>query len=118
MELPQDFVSRNGIGTLGGSSVAVLAVTAFFGKVLPTLDPRWVAVPLSLAFGIGVAAPMAKDWLDYVIGFVNGCLIFLTATGANQAAGKAEDKARGAKKPSEEPFAKKRENRIFRPWFA
>lgn len=121
MGLPDNYFDRNGIGTLAGSSGAVFIVTAVLFRLAPRFDPRWVAFGLSLVLGIGPAVPGAKDWLDYLLGALNGCLIFLTATGGNQAAGAAETLARAgslSKQPREEQFrARRSTQRFFKSWF-
>jgi hypothetical protein len=119
--LPDNYFDRNGIGTLAGSSGAVFIVTTALLRLVPGFDPRWVAFALSLALGIGRAVPGARDWLDYVLGALNGCLIFLTATGGNQAAGAAETRARTGSlsgKSEEQQFRARRESpKIFKSWF-
>jgi hypothetical protein len=122
MALPDNYFSRDGIGTLAGSSMAVFIVTTTVSKVAPAVNTVWVPFLLSIAIGLAPAISTAKDWMDYVIGTVNGCLIFLTATGGNSAAGAAETKIRGGAaagdKPHEEQFRAKREKpKIFKSWF-
>jgi hypothetical protein len=121
MALPSNYFDRNGIGTLAGSSAAVFIVTSVSLRLMPKFDPRWVAFVLSLALGIGPTVATAKDWLDYAIGALNGCLIFLTASGGNQAAGTVETRVRAGSlggKPKEEQFRARRDApRIFKSWF-
>jgi|HubBroStandDraft_6_1064221.scaffolds.fasta_scaffold802754_2 hypothetical protein len=121
MGLPDNYFDRNGIGTLAGSSGAVFIVNSVLFKLVPTFDPRWIAFVLSLALGIGRAVPGAKDWLDYVLGVLNGCLIFLTAAGGNQAAGAAETRVRAGSlsgKSKEQQFRARRETpTFFESWF-
>ena len=121
MGLPDNYFDRNGIGTLAGSSAAVVIVNTALFKLVPTFDPRWVAFVLSLALGVGRAVPSAKDWLDYCLGALNGFLIFLTAAGGNQTAAAAETRARSGSlsgKSQEQQFRARRETpKLFKSWF-
>jgi len=121
MALPDNYFSRDGIGTLAGASLIVVVVTNTLNSLAPKFNTRWTAFLLSLALGIGRAFAGAHDWLDYLLGALNGCLIFLTATGGNHTAGAAETRARAgslAGKSEEQQFRARREGpRFFKPWF-
>jgi hypothetical protein len=88
MQLPTEFFSQSTILTLAGASGAVYAVTSAIQHAIG-FNPRWFALLLSIVLGIGGAAALqAPTWLDYIVGLVNGCLIYCTAVGINSISAK------------------------------
>jgi hypothetical protein len=101
MTIDQDFVTKASILTFGGSSLAVLIISTTIQRVASKV---WIGFPLitSLIVG-GIVAAYSKGFnfqspLDWLVALVNCCLLFLTATGANEFA--AERPAGGIKKQS------------------
>ena len=87
MELPSELFNRQSILTLTGAAGAIYVVTAAAQHAL-NFNPRWLALGLSIAAGIvGASTIEASTYVDYLIGVVNGCLIYCTAVGINTLAG-------------------------------
>jgi hypothetical protein len=111
MENPQDFVTTTSILTFGGASVAVLVVSTAVQRVL---TKNWIVIPFATAMVVGftVAGASAKlsSPLEWLIAFVNSCLLFCTATGANEL---AAERPAGGTRPQGRP-----RGRWFVSWFA
>lgn len=93
------YMTWTSLGTLTGAVVAVVVV----GNTARTLlkwDSPFVAFAVSLVIVYGTAyragALAAMD--DWAIAFLNACLLFCTATGANDAAVAAKPKPAGQAK--------------------
>ena len=98
MPSEQEFVTTTSILTFAGASVAVLMISATVQRVL---SKTWIGIPFiaSLAVG-GIVAAYTKGFdphspLAWLVAFVNCCLLFCAATGANELA--AERPAGGFK---------------------
>lgn len=88
MELPTEFFSRTTILTLAGASGAVYVMTSTMQHAM-NFNPRWLALLLSIALGIGGALTLQVPMLvDYVVGLVNGCLIYCTTVGISSISAK------------------------------
>ena len=88
MQLPEEFFSRTSILTLAGASGAVYVVTSAMQHAM-NFNPRWLALLLSIALGVGGAATIqAPTLVDYVVGLVNGCLIYCITAGINNISAK------------------------------
>ena len=47
-------------------------------------NPKWLGLVLSIVLGlVGASTPAAPTYVDYLIGLLNGCLIYCTAVGIN-----------------------------------
>ena len=83
MKLPTEFFSQSTILTLAGASGAVYVVTSAIQHVM-NYNPRWLALLLSIVLGIvGAAVLESPTLIDYMVGLVNGCLIYCTTVGIN-----------------------------------
>jgi hypothetical protein len=85
--MPADFFTWGALGTLAAASGAVVVVsntvrrfTRLTGPVVPFV------VSLLITFGGGARSHALGDWdwSDWVITFLNSCLLFCTATGAQE----------------------------------
>lgn len=87
MDPHQQFVTTTSILTFGGASVAVLVVSTTIQRVV---GKTWILVPFATAMVVGFVAAQASSALsgplDWLVAFVNSCLLFCTATGANELA--------------------------------
>ena len=89
MSTDQQFLTTTSILTFGGSSLAVLVISATIQRVTSLVS---VGIPFIVSLVVGGAvATYAKTFnphspLDWLIAFVNCCHSFLTATGANELA--------------------------------
>ena len=84
----QDFFKLGTFATLAGSTGIVYVVCGGIQQVF-NYKPKWLALLISIIVSfIGLAIspmdPKIKDWVEYLIAFLNGFLIFMTATGTNQ----------------------------------
>ena len=85
----QQFVSTTSILTFGGASVGVLMIAATIQKVI---SKTWIAIPFAASLLVGtIVAAYSKNFhshspLDWLVAFINCCLLFCTATGANELA--------------------------------
>ena len=77
------FSTVNITGLAGASAAAVVAGNTFrvFG-----VPPKLTALAASFVIAFTVLAMRQEplQWLDWVLAFFNGCLIFCTATGMNE----------------------------------
>src|SRR5215471_15159180 len=85
-----DFLNPSTIGSFGGSTAAILAVTVALRKALRINTP---ILPLLLGLAISVALAYSqgslKSLLEWIVAVVNGCLLFLAVIGANEATNSA-----------------------------
>lgn len=87
MDLPKDFFTIQAILTLTGAAAAVLIVTNTFRKLFKIQSP-WIAAVLSMIFVYAGAyrTDALSDWVCWLLMFVNGCLLFCTTAGVQEAA--------------------------------
>src|SRR5437867_8005232 len=87
MVTTQQFVTTTSILTFGGASLAVFLISAAVQRVIAK---NWIVIPFIAAivvgFGIAKTAGTLDTFLDWLVAFVNCCLLFCTATGANELA--------------------------------
>jgi hypothetical protein len=85
MTVGQDFFTADSLGTVAGASVVIIVVTNTIRSV-GKIDHMAVPFVVSLLVSFGVAAQAGKleAWPDYAIAFFNACLLFCTATGAQE----------------------------------
>jgi hypothetical protein len=83
--MPADFFTWATLGTLAAASGAVVVVsntvrrfTRLTGPVVPFV------VSLLITFGGGARSHALGNWSDWVLTFLNSCLLFCTATGAQE----------------------------------
>lgn len=86
--MPSELFNRQSILTLTGAAGAVWVFTAALQHALD-FNPRWLALLLSVALGVGsVLTIQSAQPVDYLIGVLNGTLIYCTAVGVNALSGK------------------------------
>jgi hypothetical protein len=91
----QDYISAQSIATLGGASVAVLAVANTLHYLLK-VPGRWSASIMSLALAFGTQISFSQSgWFDYLIAFINSCVLFCTSLGLSDTVLKTRDKSQG-----------------------
>lgn len=81
----KDFLDPKTIGTFGGATVAIFAITATLRKAV-RLNSLIVPLVLAMALSFFLATNQGslKDGLGWFIAVVNGCLLFLAVVGANE----------------------------------
>jgi 4-amino-4-deoxy-L-arabinose transferase-like glycosyltransferase len=95
-----DYFTWQALGTLTGASVAVIIVSNTM-RVLFKRDSPWVGflVSVLMSFIGAYYSSSLISGLDYVLAFLNACLLFCTATGMNQAAVETKPTPEGQPKP-------------------
>lgn len=104
--LPPDFFTLQSFESLVGLSGITFVLTNTLRRVW-SFNPAWLGLLIAVAateFGCYYSGHRAVP--DYVINIVNGCLVFLTAAGGNEAVSPRSGANRGVA-PST----------FFRSWF-
>jgi hypothetical protein len=100
--LPKEFFTKESILTLLGAASATLIVCNALRRSI-NFSPKWLALIIALLISFaGAIESTAGSLLDYLLAFVNGCLIFCTAVGMNEGASNInipESPHRGIVKP-------------------
>lgn len=93
--IPNTFFTTESFASLAGSAAIVFVVCNALQAAL-NFNPRWLALAVSQAVAIyGTwASGNVHVPSDFFISFLNGCLIFATATGSGQIASSAKRKGR------------------------
>lgn len=84
-------------GTVAGASFAIVVVTNTLRSVFRWTTPL-VPFAVSILIGLGIAGFLAGKLhspADWIIGFLNSCLLFCTATGAHETALSAGQPSQG-----------------------
>jgi hypothetical protein len=98
MSLPREFFTPESMLTLAGASGSTFVVCNSLQKAFD-FNPRWLALAVAQIIVLaGTASSGANSVSDYLVGTVNGFLVYLTAAGGAAAAsdGRAGDAAREA----------------------
>ena len=87
VEGSQEWVTRASIAGFGVASAGVWAVSITFRKLL-NRDSVWIPfiAAMLIAFGLARNAEALNNWLDWLVAFINGCLLFCSASGINETA--------------------------------
>jgi hypothetical protein len=115
----ESFFTLDSFGTVAGAAGAIIIVTNTFRKATGWNSPM-VPLIFSLLLGFVIAGYLADKLHnvgDYVLAFVNSCLLFCTATGGQEVAGAATEER---KPPGVGPHAKPAPKPVpyFSSWFA
>jgi hypothetical protein len=102
-----------GLGTLAGAVAAVVVVSNTL-RVLIKVDSPWIAfvVSLLMVYGFAIVNHQLGSIAGYIISFLNSCLLFCSATGANQSA-----VAAGTRRAGDPEAFGSRPVRWLQPWF-
>ena len=114
--IPTDFITPASFMSMIGLS-GITYVVSNTAQQAFNFNPRWFALVVAIvATEVGVSLTKTNDPILYIIGALNGCLVFLTAAGASAAAGRRTNQANPQNLGSSERGAIK--SRRFRdPWF-
>ncbi|HEU0179710.1 MAG TPA: hypothetical protein VFV58_36225 [Blastocatellia bacterium] len=112
MAIPQDFYTTATLFSLSGSASAVWIITSLMGYLLESKASKqfkkWFGLILSIALSLlGATLVKEQQSLTWVVGVVNGFLIYITAIGANTITEKAATAGRPRKRPVRETSADK-----------
>jgi len=98
--LPQAYYTWESLGTLTIAAGAVLVASNTI-RTLLKLDSPWV--PFLMALGLTLFGAFSANRLhsvsEWVLGVLNACLLFCTATGANHGLVAAKPRLEGEAKP-------------------
>src|ERR1700674_4958714 len=84
----ESYFTLDSFGTIAGSTAAIMILTNTFRKVTRRTTPLAPFV-ISLVIGFVVAGGFAgklHDPVDWLVAFLNSCLLFCTATGGQEVA--------------------------------
>jgi|GEM_PF-2918458 len=85
MAIGEEFFTLGSLGTMAVASGAILAVTNTIRRVFGI---GHLVVPLIVAlvitFSVAAAAHKLGNWPEWIVAFLNACLLFCTATGAQE----------------------------------
>lgn len=85
MNLPENFYTWESVTTLSGAVTATFVLTNTARHAFG-FDPRWLSLVISQLISL-LAVYFSKGLLaDYLLGIINGCLIYCTATGVAEIA--------------------------------
>ena len=82
----EQFFTLDSLATLAGATGATLVVTNTAKKAFG-FSRSWFGLVVAQAVFIGLAIHAGRTGSDYVIAVLNGCLVYLGAAGASDAAG-------------------------------
>lgn len=102
-----DFFTHASLATFGGATLAVVVVTNTMRKAFKITTPIVpLAIALVVAYVVAGVTGALHQALDFLIVFLNGCLLFCTATGAQETvvAGASGDVTGQARSQSAVPF--------------
>jgi hypothetical protein len=86
-ELPGELFTSASIITLTGATGAVYVICGALQRAF-NFNPRWLALAISVCIALaGAHATQTHHLVNYLVGIVNGCLIYCTATGVNSVFG-------------------------------
>lgn len=124
--IPNDFFTSGSLATLAGCTGIVFVICSGIQRAF-NFSPKWLALLVSIVVSL-IAAYMAADSepsrsaQKYIIAFLNGFLIYASATGTNQIVGKNPDDIEGSGGPgkaSERLRLHKKSNRqLLTRWFS
>ena len=118
MVLPKEFFTPESMLTLAGASGSTFVICNSLQRAFD-FNPRWLALLVAQAIVlVGTASSGATAVPDYLVGVVNGFLVYLTAAGGTSAAGGSggQPVARGAAERAAQVSPGGRRG-FLTPWF-
>lgn len=86
IEIPKDFYTLSSMLTLSGSMGAVFLICNGLQSAL-NFNPKWLALVVAILISLAGVYFSHGHGSDYFVGFVNGFLVYGTASGATQVLG-------------------------------
>jgi hypothetical protein len=116
VQLPKEFFTLQSMLTLAGAAGATFVVCNGLQKAF-NFNPRWLALAVAqLIVLAGTSATGATRLIDYLVGVINGFLVYLTAAGGTDAAAGAAGAAPVARGAAAVPAAAPK-RRFLTRWF-
>jgi hypothetical protein len=84
VDTPSDLFTWTSLGTLTGLTGATVVVTNTAARAFGW-TPKWFGLAVALVLCVGLAAVRTSSIEEYVLAFLNACLVYLTAAGASSA---------------------------------
>ena len=115
-----EFVSTQTIVTMGAAAFAVTAMSNTLRRVFKVAPIKTTFyASLTVAF-LRVAVLSPKDIVEWLLAFINACILFCTAIGINDCGGQVERQIRRTRKgmfpPSQDTSTQ--DGMFFAPWFS
>jgi hypothetical protein len=105
--LPDQFFTTVNIGSVAIATSAIIVVANTFYSLFK-LPQKWTAIVVALLISyLNVMLAVEVQWYDWVLAFLNGCLLFCSALGLNEI-------VVSSKKPAEKDIIGSRG--FFRTW--
>src|SRR5437868_7089588 len=82
MDLPKEFFTPQSATTLTGAVGITFVLTNTFRTAFG-INPRWLALVFALAIAVFGVWSTQGGPIEYLFGVLNGCLIYLTASGVS-----------------------------------
>lgn len=119
--IPKEFFTVQSMATLVGASGATFVVANGIQRAF-NRNPRWLGLIIALIISLFGTYSSHKndptDWTDYFVAVVNGFLIFATAAGGTNIAGRQQARARARGIDDLDKGAPSSARRSFlTPWF-
>jgi hypothetical protein len=113
----EQFFTLDSLATLAGATGATMVVTNT-AKQAFGFSRSWLGFVVAQAVCIGLAIHADRTGSDYVIAVLNGCLVFLGAAGASDAAGRRRlGRSRPTGRGNEETEKTRGWRSFFGSWF-
>jgi hypothetical protein len=82
MDMPKDFFTIQSMLTLSGATGATFVVSNAIQAAF-NFNPKWLALVIAEVIVLtGVFLTNSASLVDYMIGVINGCLVYTSAAGA------------------------------------
>lgn len=82
--LPDQFFTAVNIGSVAIATSAIIVVANTFYSLFK-LPQKWTAIVVALLISyLNVVLAVEVQWYDWVLAFLNGCLLFCSALGLNE----------------------------------
>jgi hypothetical protein len=111
----EQFFTLDSLATLAGATGATLVVTNTVKQAFGFAQ-RWFGLLVAQVICIGLAIYAHKTGSDYVIAMLNGCLVYLGAAGASDAAGPGQKRGATSRGGNAEAYRTSWRN-FFGTWF-
>ena len=81
--MPNEFFTVQTLGSFAGATGATVVIANTYQQLLKG-NPKWVAFVTAQVVVLGTAYFLKVEPAGYLLGFLNGCLVFLSAAGGSE----------------------------------